>query len=449
MAMTAAKATKKRITDAQIEALAKRAAKASAGLFLWDADQPGFGVRASPKGKRAQKVSFIAQRYMLGEQERTTIGHWPSMSIDEAREEAGRRIRDKLTPLADAKAKEHEAIKEAHAAITVSSAVERYLVEAPLEKTKKPRAAYWHQAGQTLSRELVKGLGEQTKLRNITVENVRKLIKAKQLAEQPSAARYLYSAMSAFFNWCVGEGLLEKSPLDGYGNKPKPGEGRDRILTDAELKTFWKATEGDDLWNRYFRLLLLTAQRREEVAGIERSELDLAKGLWTIPKEKTKNGVPHIVHLSPQAIAEIQRCTSSEGTGYLFPATPMVDRYGNKLPLKKGTVSGYAKPKRRLDTAMGIETDETKKGFDPSKLWRVHDLRRTARSGFARLRVPREVAEKILNHITGNSKLDKIYDRFEYLDERKAALEAWGNLVQRIAFELQDEKSNIVSFQRA
>lgn len=447
--MTASTEGKKRVTEAQIEALAKRAAKSQGGLFLWDSEQPGFGVRASPKGKkRAQKISFLAQRYQLGKQERTVIGHWPTMSVDEAREEAGRRIRDKLTPLADAKAKEDEAIKEAHAAITLSQAVSRYLTEAPLEKTKKPRPGYWHQAGQTLNRELVKPLGDNTKLRTVTLETLRKRIKAKQLAEQPAAARYLYSAMSAFFNWCVGEGLLEKSPLDGYANKPKPGEGRDRVLTDGELKTFWAATEGDDLWNRYFRLLLLTAQRREEVAGMERSELDLAKGLWTIPRHKTKNGVPHIVHLSPQAIAEINRCTSSEDTGYLFPATPMVDRYGNQLPLKKQTVSGYAKPKRRLDKAMGIETDETAKGFDAAKLWRVHDLRRTARSGFARLRVPREVAEKILNHITGNSKLDKIYDRFEYLDERKAALEAWGNLVERIISNA-DGNSNVVTFQRA
>ena len=216
------------------------------------------------------------------------------------------------------------------------------------------------------------------------------------------------------------------------------------IESYSEIKTFWKATHSDDFWHPFFRLCLLTAQRREEVAAMDRREIDLEEATWTVPGNRTKNGVPDVVHLSSQALAEIARCRS-EGH-HLFPATPMVDRHGNQIPLKKGTVSGFAKPKARLDRLMGIESDETKKGYDPSTLWRVHDLRRTARSGFARLRVPREVAEKVLNHITGATKLDKIYDRFEYLDERKAALEAWGSLVERIVTE-KPVASNVIPMQ--
>src|SRR5262245_9405764 len=97
---------------------------------------------------------------------------------------------------------------------------------------------------------------------------------------------------------------MPKSPIAEL-DPPKPLKSRDRVLTDAEIKAFWPATHHDAIFGPFHRLLLLTAQRREEVAGMQWPELDLEKATWTIPRERTKNGSEHLVHLSPQAIAQL------------------------------------------------------------------------------------------------------------------------------------------------
>lgn len=417
-----------KITVARIEALARKAKAEGQSLYLWDEGngaQPGFGVRASAGDKRAQKVSFLAHRWKHGVHEQTVIGHWPTMPLDDARTEAGRRL-NSPEPLGALKDKERlEAIAKREA-VSLQGAVERYLAEAPLEKKRKPRPGYWKQVTQTLHRELVNKLGADTKLRDITLDDLRPLIKAKQLAEQPGAARYLFSVLSPFFNWCAGEGLFKnngnQSPLAAYPKDKKPSavDKRKHVLSADEIRKLWEATAGDEFWNRYFRLLLLTAQRREEVAGMRRSEIKNGNE-WHIPKERTKNSEDHIVHLSPLAVAEVARC-KSEGD-YLFPSTPMVDKHGNAIPVKKESISGYGKAKARLDKAMG-------EGVRP---WRVHDLRRTAASHMQELGIQPQVIEKVLNH-----KLEGIlavYQHAPLLPQRKAAIEAWANEVDRIATE--------------
>jgi integrase len=188
-------------------------------------------------------------------------------------------------------------------------------------------------------------------------------------------------------------------------------DARDRVLTPEEIKSFWSATAFDPFYGPFHRVLLLTAQRREEVAGMRWSELDVEKATWTIPKERTKNGKEHLVHLSPQALA----CLPVRGdSAFVFASAK-----------GKGSISGYSDAKERLDAIM-----------QPQNPWRVHDLRRTAASGMAALGFQPHIIERVLNHISGaQGGLVGVYQRYEYLEDRKRTLLAWGNHVEALVAE--------------
>ena len=139
-------------------------------------------------------------------------------------------------------------------------------------------------------------------------------------------------------------------------------------------------------------------------------KLDLDKATWTIPSSKTKNGKPHIVHLSTQTLAVIATLERKHGVPYLLTTT-------GKTP-----VSGFAKGKKRLDSFMQPETP-----------WIVHDLRRTIVSHLAELGISTDVADRILNHVSGSQAGVKgVYQRYEFLAERKRAMEAWGSYVEQL-----------------
>ena len=159
------------------------------------------------------------------------------------------------------------------------------------------------------------------------------------------------------------------------------------------------------------KLLILTGQRRDEVARMEWGELDFEKKLWTLPKERTKNNEPHIVPLNDVAIAILEALPRVSDT-YVFSTN--------------GTApsSGYSKGKRRLGALL------------PPKMppWRLHDLRRTLASGMQKLGVALPVTEKILNHVSGSfGGIVGVYQTHDYADEKRRALDAWGGFVAGLA----------------
>jgi integrase len=148
-------------------------------------------------------------------------------------------------------------------------------------------------------------------------------------------------------------------------------------------------------------LLALTGQRREEVAQMTWDELALGQHIWTLPKSRTKNGKQHVVHLSAQATAVLDRVPKNG---------PFVFSILGRRPFHD-----FSKAKRVLDRLSAVSH------------WRVHDLRRTCVSGMARLGIAPHVADKILNHQTGTiSGVAAVYQRHEFLAERQAALDLWG-----------------------
>jgi integrase len=167
-------------------------------------------------------------------------------------------------------------------------------------------------------------------------------------------------------------------------------------------------------------VLLLTGQRRDEVATLQWSELNLGKRTWTLPREKAKNNRAHEVQLSEAAIGVLESLPRSGAL--VFTSTGST------------AVTGFSRAKRRLDAAMfATKSQDLGTKREPIPPWVLHDLRRTAATGMAALNFPPHVVDKVLNHLSGTIRgVAAVYNRFEYLDERRAALEAWGRYVANL-----------------
>jgi integrase len=207
--------------------------------------------------------------------------------------------------------------------------------------------------------------------------------------------------IKAFFGWCVGRAILDVSPANEL-TAPAREKARDRVLGDDELaRVLLAARRIGYPYGGIVELLALTGQRREEVAQLTWDEVDIAHCTWELPASRTKNGKSHIVHLSKVAIAVLNR-------------TPTMGNFVFALSGAKPFQS-FSAAKRELDKLSEVSD------------WRLHDLRRTCVSGMARLGVAPHVADKVLNHQAGTiSGVAAVYQRHEFLAERKDALERWG-----------------------
>jgi integrase len=198
---------------------------------------------------------------------------------------------------------------------------------------------------------------------------------------------------------------------------PPAASARDRVLSDEELAALWQATGSiGHPFGPLFRLLILTGQRREEVAGMDWSELDRETASWLIRSYRTKNRKAQLVPLSGVAVEIVDKLADDQEwprSGYLFSTT-------GKTP-----VSGFSKAKRRLDELMAELLDER---FSP---WRAHDVRRTVATGLQRLGIRFEVTEAILNHVSGSrSGVAGVYQRYDWAFEKRGALDAWAAHVE-------------------
>jgi integrase len=246
-------------------------------------------------------------------------------------------------------------------------------------------------------------------LGEITRSDIVKVLDGIAANGTPIAANRAMSAIKKLFAWSLDRGAIAVHPLVGL-RKPGIERSRDRVLTDEELKSFWRATEKLSFpFGPAFQIMALTGQRRGEVTSMRWSQLNLSEAVWTIPANIAKNGHAHAVPLSTTVLQVIQHLPRFVGSDLVFTTT--------------GTspISGFGRAKDRLDFIM--EADE----------WRLHDLRRTAASGMARLGVAPHVIEKVLNHVSGEiSGVAAVYNRHGYQTEKAEALEIWAKEIQAL-----------------
>ena len=214
----------------------------------------------------------------------------------------------------------------------------------------------------------------------------------------------------------------------GPGCKELP---RDRELSDREIKALWPAfnTAGYP-FGPMMKLLLVTGQRRGEVAAMRWPNLDVEEKVWNLPRELTKSARAHSVPLSALALEIIEDLPRFSGP-HVFSTK------GGERP-----VSGYSRAKQRIEKA--VNGARQKDGIEPLPEWRLRDLRRTATSGMARLGIPSDHIGRVLNHAP-KGMTAQVYDRHTYLPEKRRALEAWGSYLESL-FRSTDTK--VVRLQR-
>jgi len=375
---------------------------ASKDTVYWDAGLPGFGVKVTP---RSRKVFVVL--YRIGgagsRLRKYTIGPYGRVTLQMARAEAQKVLAARLEGRDPATEKRES--KRRMTADRVDDLIEVFIVQ-HVSKTRKAA-----EISRLLRREVVSRWGNRC-VHAIGKRDIVEL--ASEIAQRgtPMAANTLLKVIKTFLNWCVGRAVIDASPAEGV---PLPGKevARDRVLTNNELASVIRAARQiGGAYGGIVEMLALTGQRREEVAQMVWDEIDFNSRTWTLPGSRTKNGKPHIVHLSEACIKLIKR--ASRLGSYVFSISGV-------KPFQN-----FTNAKRVLDELSGVTG------------WRLHDLRRTCVSGMARLGVPPHVADKILNHQSGTiSGVAAVYQRHHFLAERKLALERWGQYIETLVGELR------------
>jgi integrase len=266
------------------------------------------------------------------------------------------------------------------------------------------RPGYRIEATRALRFAFAKHLGAPAAA--LEAETVEKIIKAIGRAGKAATARLTAAYGRACFGWAIGERLIRANPFQGLRLKAVPS--RERVLSDDELRAVWRETAGPGPYNAIVRMLILTGQRRDEVADMSWEEISPDLSTWKIPGTRAKNGNEHIVPLSSQAQAILRAAPRFEGVDRVFPG-------------RVGVFNGFSKSKTELDEASGVEG------------WRLHDFRRTVATNLQKLGVRLEVTEAVLNHVSGSrAGIVGVYQRHEWADEKRAALAAWGAQVAAI-----------------
>jgi integrase len=405
-----------RINGPNVARLALAPGKSDAIFF--DDELPRFGVRICAGGKRTWIIQYRTGR----KQRRMAIGNVASLGADQARKVARAklgRVDNGEDPQAE---KKTERVRSAH---TLGAVAEQYLVHlATLVEQGRHRPRSFQETERYLAKHWkpVHDIPAHLLHRRDIAPVLGKLSK-----QSPIAANRARAALSALFTWAMREGTVDSNPVVGT-NKIQESK-RNRVLSNAELVDVWNACQDDDA-GRITRLLILTAQRRNEVAGIGDAEIDRERHLWSLPSERTKNGLPHLVPLSADALAILDeaRAAQHEGRGLIFGR-------------RAGPFSGWSKAKKEIDARI-IEARKGRAGKGkptPLVKWTLHDIRRTVATRMADspadggLGILPHVVEAILNHISGHrSGVAGVYNLAGYMDEKRAALEKWAVYVRAL-----------------
>jgi integrase len=364
------------------ETLPRLAAPEGRRAEYFDEGLRGFSVRVSPAGRKSFCVLYRSGRRLR----RYTLGTYPVLSLSRARTLARAALAEAAMGGDPALAK--RARREA------SSFAE--LADEYLERYARPNKKSWGEDERRIRTNLLPAFRHRP-ASDISRADVRELLDEIVLRGAPFEANATHALVRKMFNWAISRDLVEKNPCFGL---PRPAKARQRhhVLSEADLCTFWAALSKESVPIRTsLKLRLLTAQRGREVLTLRWEDVELETGWWTIPAERTKNGLPHRVPLAASAmrlLGELERSSS-----WVFP-----NRAGD------GPVPSTQKAIERIRRRAGIEL-------------RGHDLRRTAASYMTSMGIPRLVVAKILNHIeTG---VTAVYDRYSYDREKREALETW------------------------
>lgn len=407
-------------------------------VFLWDESPRGFGLKVTPAGKK----TYLVKARVRGDRAKKTftIGSADAITLDEARREAGD-ILGMLAKGIDPGAEKKAAAAAAAAAVQASD-------DADLRRFSKVLDDYLVRRvrGRLRDAKHVEGLlrlhllerWKDRDVATITRADVLAVLEGLEAEGKHGAARKVRGVVSPLFVYAVQRGLMVANPADGRGMLAKPVQFRDRVLNAGELAEVWQAAEVLDWpFGRLVKLLILTGQRLREVAEADWSEFDLDNSTWTIPATRAKNKKTHVVHLSPQVVEVLETLPRFRDCGWLFSTN-------GETP-----ISGFSRAKRAFDREIAAARAKAADGGDFAEIpaWTLHDLRRSFASGAAAIGVQMHIVERVLNHVPAQlSGVAAVYQRHQFEQERKAAVEAWGRHIESL---VTGAASNVVQFRRA
>ena len=343
-------------------------------VFLWDEKLPTFGIRVSQGGSKT---------FILKHQNRfTTIGRFPVLSLSEARTEAKRLLA------------EYTLGRVRPQSITFPQAIEVFLSEK--EKGRRPRTV------ADLKDRLSRHFPFTGQLADVTHQDIAKRLAQIRTPREHNAA---LRVGKTFFTWATNRRYITDNPCRGLF--PHSISPRARLLTDDEVRSIWRATEQPTTFNTIVRLLILTGQRRNEIASLKAEYIK--DDVCALPSALTKNKREHIFPIGRLAASILPRTKS----GLYFAARGTPSR----------SFSGFSKAKKVLDRRLGGTVTP----------WTLHDLRRYYASTMARLGVKQEVTERLLNHRSGIiSGIAAVYTLHDFMPEMKQAIERYEQRLRQL-----------------
>jgi len=375
----------------------------AARLEIPDGRISGLYFIVQPSGKRSWAVRYR----FAGKPIKLTLGAYPAIDLKTARERAGAakgQVEAGIDPCVEKKA--HKVAVVSPASDIVEKVAARFIAQ-HARRNLRVRSAY--EIARLLNNEIVLPWRGR-RLSQITRGDIHELLDAIIERGSPVMANRVLSVLRTMCGWAIERSIIEVNPCAGMG-RPTAETPRERVLSDGELVAVWRAADGlEPPYGAFVKLLVLTGQRRTEVAALEWREIDLAGKVWTLPKERAKNDREHTVPLSDSAVV-------------ILRALPRIAGSDFALTLSGGRpICAYQLIKKRLDALM------------PSiPHWTFHDLRRTFATGCARLGIGVHVVEAALNHKSGSIKgVAAVYNRYSYDAEKRAAMQAWARHVAAI-----------------
>ena len=382
-----------------------------------DGTVPGLRLVVHPGGEKTYALFTRVNGRLINHK----IGSAAVLELAQARKEARRKLSE-ISGGQDPREIKREA-KRAELE-TVEAVTERFV-----ERYVRPNNKSSKEIERKLNVEVLPHWGKRP-INSITQRDVIDLLDSiVDRGGVGAQANRVLATIRRLFNWAIERGLINRSPTDRV-KAPVPETPRDRVLNDSELALLLRATDQLGFpFGPYIKYLILTGARREEVAGMRWSELDRGLTAWILPRERTKNGNEHTIPLAPWAQSIIAGLPHIAGSDFVFTVNG------------RNSINGYSKAKRTLDATIA-----SLNGGAPIAPWRMHDLRRTMATGLARLGVQLPVVEKILNHISGSfAGVAGIYQRHDFADEKRQALEVWGRHV--LALTRPPQPSNVTEFE--
>jgi integrase len=395
-----------RLTDAKIKSLCP---PQSGRLEIVDALVPGLRIRLGRSGAK----TFTVRKRIGSKIKNISIGRYgPNYSLADARKEA----RALLVDLENGIVPDKKTVR----APQIQNGRFAELWELYLEREVRGQKRSAREIERYGKLYLLPTFGNRL-VHTITRSEVTRFVDDIQWQNpdkpKPRAALSSFQFLSAFYSWLLPQfDTIPANPCRD-ARRPKPSKPRERVLSDSEIRIFWKACDKIGFpYGTGYKLLLMTGQRRGEIFDASWQEFN--GDIWTLPGERVKNGRTHVLPL-PSAVLDIFNCISRKGGATkVFPIAGHPDK----------SLDSFSKGAARLRCAM-TELNGGKK----IENFRIHDLRRTVATGMQRLRVPIAVTEAVLNHVSGSlSGIASIYQRHDYLDEKREALQKWNKFLAKM-----------------